>query len=768
MERKGDVLYNVLDQYTGENVNYEKTLVWADGTNMSDEKCDGFIYRKKDNEYFKRVLPQGVIDVRWYGAKGDGVTDDTVNIQKAHDSLPEGGTLIIPALHTFIVNGVVFNRMRMKIEGGGTLKGSVRFGFTNDAHFDSLSFFDTQRKIRVKGIEIEGLSNSNPDHKSVILRNIRDVTFDDVRFTRGYYAVFAETRQCTKHQHVARIHLNNCEWINGANGIYYEGATSKVLDGFWEFGDTEVLNSTMKDMRERHIYMERIDGLQMSNVKCYFNQTDVLKKENIFLRACTWVNINSTDLFESGLDAVLIQNPKNITIDNTKIAFPGDNGVEDRIGSGIVIEGADAFGGNLHGIQISSVYIERTVNHAIIFRKIGGQGLAPQSPQVNGLTAIGIGLGSGDSDYATRYRAIDDTGCLGGVYTGIVTPLNRNKDLASPTGSNHCHFEGWDKNYGDKKTPLRLISVSGTSQTFDIDAGCDTYVTFNHSALTSLSSYTSFYKRNGQIITMVAFNNNTVIPNNTFFKTLSGKSTRLETKKIYQFMMWAIDGDYYLYQLQTGSTLLTGYAVGSNDSLSATDDFIAAFGKIQGQLNNKVGLATAGDFNTQQGYKLIRGTSGALNAPYAGATYFQGIQFAADNNNDFFNQLLFDTNEGVGFTRTKINGGTPRPYLPIQQWKVSELTEDLNVVPGNFSQCFFGNTVSAPITLVIQTDPSTRQGVVKEFINDGNSLFKVQASPGVTINGLTTVINLPAKGDRLKIISISSDVWKIIELKQTV
>jgi hypothetical protein len=87
-QRKGDVLYGILDQYTGE----EMTLSKVTGT----PSADNIIYFKLGAEYFKRNF-EGFYIVKWFGAKGDGTADDTTAIQNAFNSIPSGNTLFFPS-----------------------------------------------------------------------------------------------------------------------------------------------------------------------------------------------------------------------------------------------------------------------------------------------------------------------------------------------------------------------------------------------------------------------------------------------------------------------------------------------------------------------------------------------------------------------------------------------------------------------------------------------------------------------------------------------
>ena len=67
-----EVLSNILDRYTGEKIEYKEV------TGISDSDIDGVVYIKKYNKYYVRseFLANSKINVKWFGVKGDGVTDD--------------------------------------------------------------------------------------------------------------------------------------------------------------------------------------------------------------------------------------------------------------------------------------------------------------------------------------------------------------------------------------------------------------------------------------------------------------------------------------------------------------------------------------------------------------------------------------------------------------------------------------------------------------------------------------------------------------------
>ena len=69
---------------TVDGIPFTPVAIFEDGNAMTDAKADGVIYKKIGKTYYKRVY-SGSIKSSWFGAVGDGRTDDSKALQKALD-----------------------------------------------------------------------------------------------------------------------------------------------------------------------------------------------------------------------------------------------------------------------------------------------------------------------------------------------------------------------------------------------------------------------------------------------------------------------------------------------------------------------------------------------------------------------------------------------------------------------------------------------------------------------------------------------------------
>lgn len=92
------------DGLTGQSYTYKKVTL------SSGQQADGVIYVNKNGTIYKRMY-DGKINVKWFGAKGDGITDDSKAIQKAFEI---GESIFFPAGNYRFASNV---NKRFEIEG---------------------------------------------------------------------------------------------------------------------------------------------------------------------------------------------------------------------------------------------------------------------------------------------------------------------------------------------------------------------------------------------------------------------------------------------------------------------------------------------------------------------------------------------------------------------------------------------------------------------------------------------------------------------------
>lgn len=193
-KRKNDVLHGILDQYTGE----EMTLSKVTGTPV----VDGIIYFQLEDEYFKRNYTD--INPLWFGAKGNGVANDSVPLLAAINALNAKLTLEIKFNYNLGGASIVLPaNVTLCFEGGSITNGSVTLNNTTIA-YDNISsvlsnvvltgtLTNDSLDVRLFGI----LPNNNSIDATTII-NSKLITLDvELFFPKGNY-YFTELH-ITKH-----------------------------------------------------------------------------------------------------------------------------------------------------------------------------------------------------------------------------------------------------------------------------------------------------------------------------------------------------------------------------------------------------------------------------------------------------------------------------------------------------------------------------------------------------------------------------------------
>lgn len=186
------------------------------------------------------TMPAGYVSVKNYGAKGDGVTDDSVAVQRA---MNENLNLWFPA-GTYLV-GMLKLRSNQQIAGEGVpsrLKQKVGAFYCMSANHGSEGYPDPARNlygIRIRGLVFEGQSGNVAFDERVHLLNLNgvtDVLVEDSHFIRavadGIYLGSSNTGNTERHNF--RVTIRNCGFDgftkNNRNCISIIDGTDIVID----------------------------------------------------------------------------------------------------------------------------------------------------------------------------------------------------------------------------------------------------------------------------------------------------------------------------------------------------------------------------------------------------------------------------------------------------------------------------------------------------------------------------------------------------------
>jgi len=206
-QRKGDILYGILDQYTGEEITLLKVA--------EIPVVDGIVYFQLGSEYFKRVCTK--INVKWFGAIGDGIADDSYSVNKAISYLSGNiNTLHFPK-GTYLIDSQVINKSNITIYGDGIgvtfFKAKnidrAQFFFESDSptsFFSNIHFYD----FTILGL-VDTLGFSEFKHL-ISMGGVENVLIERVGFNgfRGDGLMLASSITAGIERHNKNVVVQNC------------------------------------------------------------------------------------------------------------------------------------------------------------------------------------------------------------------------------------------------------------------------------------------------------------------------------------------------------------------------------------------------------------------------------------------------------------------------------------------------------------------------------------------------------------------------------
>ncbi|MDQ0065685.1 glycosyl hydrolase family 28-related protein [Chryseobacterium lathyri] len=217
------------DPYIGEWTTFIETDRTYNGDAITDAYCDDILYKKVGNVYYRRVLEDSRVDIRWFGALPDGITDCSDAIQQAFISADQFKLSVTSGKGTYLITKTIyipqnpdlaflsktydFNESVFLIQSDFTVFESGYYdqgelvsaiGEPNDTNncfgikFGNFSLLTTLYNVTSPALVIKDW------HQGCELSNISSQKFSTLlKSINNYYTVFDDLR--TTHQNEARI-----------------------------------------------------------------------------------------------------------------------------------------------------------------------------------------------------------------------------------------------------------------------------------------------------------------------------------------------------------------------------------------------------------------------------------------------------------------------------------------------------------------------------------------------------------------------------------
>lgn len=317
----GDTSYNVLDVNTKQYVTFDIVTDYYDGTPMTPDKVDGYMYKQEGEIYLKRNTENGV-NIKIFGAKGDGVTDDWANIQNGLNILPPGCTVIIESENPFLISDAIYIKKRLNIVLNSPListsfeKPHIIIDEVDDVSIEGVI------QLLYEGIRPNIKFNPNPSSLDERINTI----YQSFEFTRDLSCGVMIYKKCNR--------------LNIANDVYVKGKVIGIAQYTSgsdqnQYSDNININSLTVDTVDFGYYSGGFKNLSIGSINAsnitttqgdpshaiYVTQR-ITKNSNLYIGA---INLNKANLVGTSDDYLLasdaysIRSTDNVYIGNVNV-----------------------------------------------------------------------------------------------------------------------------------------------------------------------------------------------------------------------------------------------------------------------------------------------------------------------------------------------------------------------------------------------------------------------------------------------------------------
>ncbi len=259
-----------------------------------------------------------VVNVKDFGAVGDGVADDTAAIQAAIDFGGQDSNIVFPQGFVFNISVVNVTSRYVKLTGHGVIDGTIRIYSGNYPTANDLDMFFT-----VDGLNFRTADSAINAIELCYARrgNITNCEFDGHNTAIRKIQTSELPTPQTWGQNVNRIRVVNNTYTNVGYFIRSEvsaGITFDVAD--W------IVSSNEGQARFYHVHVLNIDGLTLNDNIMFFAGSTLMdqdKMDNVFIQNGVWLNIHDNKFFEAGRSGLTLSSCSRYNVHDNLYAFPG-------------------------------------------------------------------------------------------------------------------------------------------------------------------------------------------------------------------------------------------------------------------------------------------------------------------------------------------------------------------------------------------------------------------------------------------------------------